>query len=137
VRCPDWSGPRLVEGIAVPIVAADYRLTDYRLTDYRLTDYRLTDYRLTDYRRFIGFVHQAVRPQGRDRFNDLVREINLSLRGYLVGQVTLSAVGFQVSCAILRCEGERCSAREARIVPETLRRFCKTSPKTCADPHTS
>jgi len=31
-------------------------------------------------------------------------------------------VGVQVTCASCRCEGGRCSARDARIVPETLRR---------------
>jgi len=44
-------------------------------------------------------------------------------------------VGFQVKCASCRCEKGRCSARAARIIPETLRRSCRKSPKPCADPH--
>ncbi len=36
-------------------------------------------------------------------------------------------VGFQVKCAILRCEEGRCSTRDAPIVPETLRRSGRKS----------
>jgi len=45
------------------------------------------------------------------------------------------SVGFQVKCAILRCEEGRCSTRDAPIVPEILRRSCRKSHKPCADPH--
>ena len=80
------TAPRLVESIAVPIVAY---------------------YLLTDYRRFIGFFRRAVRPQGRDRFDQLVREINSSLRGYLAGQVTLSAIAGVAAFIILTVNGVR------------------------------
>jgi len=46
-------------------------------------------------------------------------------------------VGFQVKCATRRRERGGCSARNARIVPETLRRSCRKSHQPCADPHGS
>ncbi len=80
------TAPRLVEGIAVPIVAY---------------------YLLTDYRRFLGFFRRAVRPEGRARFDDLIQDINGSLRGYLAGQVTLSAIAGVAAALILSVNGVR------------------------------
>jgi len=47
----------------------------------------------------------------------------------------VGGVGFQVKCASRRCERRRCSARDARIVPQTLRRSSRKSHEPCADPH--
>jgi predicted PurR-regulated permease PerM len=80
------TAPRLIEAIAVPIVAY---------------------YLLTDYQRFIGFFRRAVRPEGRGRFDRLIHEINRSLRGYLVGQVTLSAIAGVAAFVILSVNGVR------------------------------
>jgi predicted PurR-regulated permease PerM len=80
------TAPRLVEGIAVPIVAY---------------------YLLTDYRRFIGFFRKAVRPEGRGRFDELIHEISNSLRGYLSGQVTLSVIAGVAAFVILTVNGVR------------------------------
>lgn len=80
------TAPRLLETIAVPIVAY---------------------YLLTDYKRFIGFVRHTVRPEGRARFDRLLQEINDSLRGYLVGQVILSLVAGTAAFLILSLNGVR------------------------------
>ena len=80
------AAPRLLESIAVPIVAY---------------------YFLTDYRRFIDFVRRLVRPEGRNRFDDLVRDVNSSLRGYLAGQAILSLVAGAAAFLILSLNGVR------------------------------
>jgi len=77
----------------------------------------------------------AVRGQGlptlKTQSQDSMRALaSLSLR-LSIGE----GVGFQVKCAILRCEEGRCSTRDAPIVPEILRRSCRKSHKPCADPH--
>jgi predicted PurR-regulated permease PerM len=76
--------PRLVESVAVPIVAY---------------------YLLTDYRRFIAFVQRAVAPRRPERFDALLRDINGALRGYLAGHVTLSAIAGGAAFLILALNG--------------------------------
>jgi predicted PurR-regulated permease PerM len=78
--------PRLIELIAVPIVAY---------------------YLLTDYRRFIELVRRLVRPGGRERFDRLIGDIDRSLRGYLVGQAILSLVAGGAAFVILQLNGVR------------------------------
>ena len=80
------TAPRALELIAVPIVAY---------------------YFLIDYRRFIDFVRRLVRPEGRERFDQLIRDVNSSLRGYLAGQATLSLVAGAAAFLILWLNGIR------------------------------
>ena len=80
------TAPHLLELVAVPIVAY---------------------YLLTDYQRFIGFVRRLVRPEGRERFDGLVRDIDRSLRGYLAGQITLSLIAGVAAFLILQLNGVR------------------------------
>ena len=76
--------PRIVELIAVPIVAY---------------------YFLADYQRFLDFLRRLVQPEGQARFDQLIRDIDASLRGYLAGQATLSLVAGVAAFLILTING--------------------------------
>jgi len=80
------TAPRLLEMVAVPILAY---------------------YFLTDYGRFFNYVRRMIRPEGRARFDELIREIDASLRGYLAGQATLSLVMGLAAFLILSLNGVR------------------------------
>jgi predicted PurR-regulated permease PerM len=80
------TAPRLLELVAVPILAY---------------------YFLTDYGRFFNYVRRVIRPEGRARFDQLIREIDASLRGYLAGQATLSLVMGVAAFLILSLNGVR------------------------------
>lgn len=80
------TAPRALELIAVPIVAY---------------------YFLADYQRFLDFGRRLVRPEGRERFDQLVRDVDSSLRGYLAGQATLSLVAGAAAFVILSLNGVR------------------------------
>ncbi len=80
------AAPRLIELIAVPIVAY---------------------YLLVDYKRFLGFMRKLAPSRGVERFDTLIEDINASLRGYLVGQITLSAIAGVAAFAILTLNGVR------------------------------
>jgi predicted PurR-regulated permease PerM len=64
-------------------------------------------YFLTDYGRFLNYVRRVIRPEGRARFDDLIHEIDASLRGYLAGQATLSLVMGVAAFLILSVNGVR------------------------------
>lgn len=80
------TAPRLLELVAVPIVAY---------------------YFLTDYQRFLDFGRQLIRPDGRTRYDQLIHDVNESLRGYLAGQATLSFVAGLAAFLILSLNGVR------------------------------
>lgn len=72
--------PGLVELLVIPILAY---------------------YLLKDGRRFINYPRDLLREDQRERYDRLVTEIDASLRGYLKGQLTLSAVAAVLVFAIL------------------------------------
>lgn len=76
--------PRIVELIAVPIVAY---------------------YFLADYQRFLDFLRRLAPQEGRARVDQLIRDIDSSLRGYLAGQATLSLVAGVAAFLILSLNG--------------------------------
>ena len=58
-----------------------------------------------------------------------------STRGQNPRPDVATIVGVQVTWASCRCERGGCSARDAGIVPQTLRWSCRNPHKPCANPH--